>query len=64
MARIRSRRKVSSVIKGGLLAMFCNQCEQTISGSGCVKIGSCGKDSDVQSLQDILLYGFKGYFRR
>ncbi|MCF7908485.1 MAG: hydroxylamine reductase [Candidatus Omnitrophica bacterium] len=40
--------------------MFCNQCEQTIGGSGCVKVGACGKDSDIQSLQDTLLYGLKG----
>ncbi|MCM8796946.1 MAG: hydroxylamine reductase [Candidatus Omnitrophica bacterium] len=40
--------------------MFCYQCEQTIAGSGCVKIGSCGKNEDIQSLQDILLFGLKG----
>jgi hydroxylamine reductase len=40
--------------------MFCNQCEQTQNGSGCTDIGVCGKDPDVQSLQEILLYGVKG----
>lgn len=40
--------------------MFCNQCEQTQSGRGCTEIGVCGKDSDMQSLQEILLYGVKG----
>jgi hydroxylamine reductase len=40
--------------------MFCNQCEQTAHGTGCVDIGVCGKDPDVQSLQEILLYGLKG----
>lgn len=40
--------------------MFCNQCEQTAHGTGCVDTGVCGKDPDVQSLQDILLYGLKG----
>lgn len=40
--------------------MFCNQCEQTANGSGCVDIGVCGKDEDMQSLQEILLYGLKG----
>ena len=40
--------------------MFCNQCEQT-RGSGCATdVGICGKDKDVQSLQEILLYGLKG----
>jgi len=40
--------------------MFCNQCEQTAGGIGCAKIGICGKNEDVQSLQDVLLYGLKG----
>src|SRR4030042_987275 len=40
--------------------MFCNQCEQTARGTGCVERGVCGKDEDVQSLQEILLYGLKG----
>lgn len=40
--------------------MFCYQCEQTAGGSGCTKIGVCGKDPDIQSLQDILLFGLKG----
>jgi hydroxylamine reductase len=40
--------------------MFCYQCEQTAGGSGCTKIGVCGKNEDIQSLQDILLYGLKG----
>ncbi len=40
--------------------MFCNQCEQTQSGTGCTDVGVCGKDEDMQSLQEILLYGVKG----
>jgi hydroxylamine reductase len=41
--------------------MFCNQCEQTYEGTGCVDSpGVCGKSEDVQSLQEILLYGLKG----
>ena len=40
--------------------MFCNQCEQTQNGTGCTEIGVCGKDPDIQSLQEILLYGVKG----
>ena len=40
--------------------MFCNQCEQTQNGTGCVDVGVCGKDEDMQSLQEILLYGLKG----
>ncbi len=40
--------------------MFCYQCEQTSGGSGCTKIGVCGKDPNIQSLQDVLLFGLKG----
>ncbi len=40
--------------------MFCYQCEQTAGGTGCTKVGVCGKDEDIQSLQDILLFGVKG----
>jgi hydroxylamine reductase len=40
--------------------MFCDQCEQTYHGTGCVTQGVCGKDPDVESLQKILLYGVKG----
>lgn len=40
--------------------MYCNQCEQTAHGTACVDVGVCGKDPDVQSLQETLLYGVKG----
>ncbi|MBT4496667.1 MAG: hydroxylamine reductase [Gemmatimonadetes bacterium] len=41
--------------------MFCNQCEQSFRGTGCVNTpGVCGKDEDIQSLQETLLYGLKG----
>ena len=41
--------------------MFCNQCEQTIKCTGCTSSpGVCGKNEDVQSLQETLLYGLKG----
>ncbi|MBM3243706.1 MAG: hydroxylamine reductase [Candidatus Omnitrophica bacterium] len=40
--------------------MFCYQCEQTAGGTGCTKLGVCGKNEDIQSLQDILLFGLKG----
>ena len=40
--------------------MFCYQCEQTAGGSGCTKIGVCGKNEDIQSLQDTLLFGLMG----
>ena len=41
--------------------MFCNQCEQAKKGVGCSESpGVCGKNEDVQSLQEMLLFGLKG----
>lgn len=40
--------------------MFCNQCEQTTKGMGCTVKGVCGKDEDIQNLQETLIYGLKG----
>lgn len=39
--------------------MFCHQCEQTPKG-GCTRIGVCGKNEDIASLQDIIILGLKG----
>ena len=36
--------------------MFCYQCEQTVAGKGCTKVGVCGKDEVVSDLQDLLVY--------
>jgi len=40
--------------------MFCYQCEQTAGGTGCTKVGVCGKDQDILSLQDTLIFALKG----
>lgn len=40
--------------------MLCNQCQQTAGGTACTKMGVCGKDPDIQSLQDNLLFSLKG----
>ena len=40
--------------------MFCYQCEQAANGTGCTKIGVCGKDPAVSALQDLLIYSMKG----
>ncbi|MBN2689114.1 MAG: hydroxylamine reductase [Gammaproteobacteria bacterium] len=40
--------------------MFCYQCEQAANGSGCTKVGVCGKDDKVSSMQDLLIYVLKG----
>lgn len=42
------------------MSMFCYQCEQTAKGEGCTKMGVCGKDADVATLQDLLVYSLKG----
>jgi hydroxylamine reductase len=43
--------------------MFCYQCEQTAGGSGCTKVGACGKDTETASLQDLLVYAVKDISR-
>ncbi|MCB2217333.1 MAG: hydroxylamine reductase [Desulfobulbaceae bacterium] len=40
--------------------MFCNQCEQTAKGIGCEKVGVCGKNEGVASLQDLLTHALQG----
>ncbi len=42
------------------MSMFCYQCEQTAGGKGCTVQGVCGKNEDIASLQDTLLFGLKG----
>ncbi|WP_010235910.1 hydroxylamine reductase [Clostridium arbusti] len=39
--------------------MFCYQCEQTPVG-GCTKFGVCGKNPEIASLQDTIIFGLKG----
>lgn len=39
--------------------MFCNQCEEALSGKGCTKNGVCGKKGEVADSQDRLLYVLK-----
>ncbi|MEA3429970.1 MAG: hydroxylamine reductase [Nanoarchaeota archaeon] len=39
--------------------MNCNQCEQTLKG-GCTTVGVCGKNEDIASLQDTVIYALKG----
>ena len=42
------------------MSMFCNQCEQTAHGTGCEKIGVCGKSPEVSALQDLLVNAVRG----
>lgn len=40
--------------------MFCYQCQETASCSGCFKSGVCGKTPETSNLQDLLIYATKG----
>ena len=40
--------------------MFCYQCQETARGTGCTKIGVCGKRPDLSSMLDLLIYVTKG----
>ena len=42
--------------------MFCYQCEQTMGGTGCTKVGVCGKTPEVAALQDFLFFFSEGNF--
>lgn len=39
--------------------MFCSQCQETASGTGCLIRGVCGKPAEVANLQDLLIYTVK-----
>ena len=41
------------------MEMFCFQCEQTVGGKGCTKVGVCGKQPETAGLQDLILYGLQ-----
>ena len=43
--------------------MFCFQCEQTVGGKGCTKVGVCGKQPDVANSQDELTCALIGLAR-
>jgi len=40
--------------------MFCNQCEETVKGTGCTVKGVCGKDDEIAAYQDVLIHVCKG----
>jgi len=40
--------------------MFCYQCQETASNTGCTVQGVCGKKADTSGLQDLLIYLTKG----
>nr|WP_302504345.1 hydroxylamine reductase [Geoalkalibacter halelectricus] len=41
-------------------AMFCYQCEQAAQGTGCTKMGVCGKTPEVAALQNLIVWGLMG----
>lgn len=43
--------------------MFCFQCEQTVKGTGCTKVGVCGKKPDVAHKHDVLTCALVGLAR-
>ena len=40
--------------------MFCNQCEQTLHGTGCSKTGVYGKQPEAAAIQDLIVYSLRG----
>ncbi len=40
--------------------MFCYQCQETAGGTGCTRVGVCGKKPQVAALQDLLVFVTKG----
>lgn len=46
-----------------IMSMFCFQCEQTVGGKGCTKVGACGKSAVVSNSQDELTCALVGLAR-
>ncbi len=44
--------------------MFCNQCEETVTGTGCTVKGVCGKEDEIAAYQDVLMFLCKGIATR
>ena len=42
------------------MSMFCYQCQETVSNTGCTRIGVCGKKEDVAKIQDLMIHTIKG----
>ena len=42
------------------MEMFCYQCQEAAKGTGCEKIGVCGKDPQLAIMQDMLIFVAKG----
>lgn len=44
----------------GKCEMFCYQCQETARGTGCTKVGVCGKKPELSGMLDLLVYVTKG----
>ncbi len=42
------------------MGMYCNQCQESVHGTGCAVRGVCGKDDTTAKLQDVLVYATEG----
>ena len=42
------------------MGMYCDQCQESVHGSGCTVRGVCGKDEMTAKLQDVLVYATEG----
>lgn len=40
--------------------MFCDQCQEAAGGTGCTRVGVCGKQPDTAAIQDLLIYVTRG----
>jgi hydroxylamine reductase len=59
-ARHHQQRGMASAADAKQPEMFCFQCEQTESGTGCTTLGVCGKTPETAALQDLLVHQVKG----
>lgn len=42
------------------MGMYCDQCQESVRGTGCIARGVCGKDETTAKLQDVLVYACEG----
>ena len=42
------------------MGMFCDQCQESVQGTGCIARGVCGKNEETAKLQDTLVYALEG----
>lgn len=42
------------------MGMYCDQCQESVKGTGCIARGVCGKSEATAKLQDTLVYALQG----